>query len=241
MTQEALSAKMNLMSHQRHEIHKGFIKLQRLGPIEFGDQSRWKVRAPESTGMWAFPYPHFDVFYAYHRYTDLLPKKYRERYPKDLKWYTRDWEGEIPLGNVPVEFRKDKYDPRREVPYYLHEDGTWQEAELRAEYHVEREEWIERVGKKVLPLREFWYKGDLYSHFTHSGEIGNWTMSSQEEGNEFTLMSTHELDKHMRRNGVVSYEGYHEVDGRPRPIRYSRDHLEVFIPRGRGIIRDSRP
>lgn len=221
----------------RHEIRKGFMRFQRLGPIEFGDQKRWSIRAPESTGLWAFPYPHFDEFYAYHRYVDLLPKKYRERMPKDPSWYTEDHAELIPA-------RAIKFMPLRgsmfsePYPHYRTAEGEWEPATLRSAYHEEREAWIENVGKKILPLREFWYRGDIYTHFTHQGTVGEWTMSAQEEGNEFTLMSTNEFERHMRRNGVKGSDGTHDGAGKPLPFNFSKDHLEVFIPRGRGIIRN---
>jgi len=227
------------MRTQKHEIRKGFMRFQRLGPIEFGDQSRWSIRAPESSGLWAFPYPHFDIFYAYHRYVDLLPKKYRETFPKDPSWYTEDHAELIPVRAIRFMPMRglDDYSP---YPHYRTAEGEWELAHLRESYHKERDAWIENVGKKILPLREFWYRGDIYSHFDHQGEVGNWTMSAQEEGNDFTLMGVHEFERHMRHNGVQYSDGAHDGDGKPRPFRFSKDHLEVFIPRGRGIIR-SKP
>lgn len=233
---------------QRFEIRKGFIRFQRLGPVKFGEQSRWSVRAPESTGLWAFPFPHFDLFYAYHRYMDLLPKELQGQRPSHPKWWRRERaEGEEAYGGPHEIFSEDemgdyplssmdeiKWGGDPENPYPLN-------AYVISEFYSAQDRWIETVGKKVLPLREFWYRGDLYSHFNRDGSVGGWTMTANGDGNEWTRMSTYELAKHMARpGGVVQSEG-HWPDGKPRIFGYSKDHLEVFIPRGAGVIRRSRP
>jgi len=229
---------------KRFEVRRGFLRLQRLGPVKFGEQSRWSLRAPEATGLWAFPYPHFDIFYAYHRYRDVLPKGLRDHYSKDLKWWRRKREkGEEPYAGVhevPSEHECGDY------PLERFEDLVWSEDSFRTpvngymigEFWREQERWIETVAKKVEPLREFWYRGDLYTHFLPDGSVGEWTSSSQDEGNEWTLMDTDRFARLLKKPGsVVGSEGYRD-DGRPATIQFSKDHLEVFIPRGRGVIRD---
>lgn len=223
---------------QKLQIKKGFLKLQRLGPIKFAEQSRWAIRAPEGIGMWAFPFPHFDMFYAYHKFADLGPKQFRGRQPTDAKWYTSDWENDIPL--EAVEFVElDWYGEKVSRAHYRDENGELQEADIRGAWHEEKAAWIKNVGQKILPIREFWYSGELYTHFNHDGSVGNWTMNSDAEGTEWTLMSTNKLAEFMTKpGGVVDFDGHYDGDGKPRTYDYSKDHLEVFIPRGRGIIRD---
>ena len=35
-------------------------------------------KPPESRGIWAFPYPHYDYFFCFHQWEKHLPKKYLE-------------------------------------------------------------------------------------------------------------------------------------------------------------------
>lgn len=155
-------------------MRKGFVKMWRLGSLEFGEQSRWS-RAPQNRGMWAFPYPFFEKDFAYHKYQDLMPKRLQ--------------------------------------------DTSWE---------VQRE-WINTVGKKVLPVREFWYRGDVYSHFTTSGYIGNlaeWAVLDMKKVAGF-IMSTG-ADRIML-----------PETGRLSPFRTTVDHMEVFIAPRMGEIRSS--
>lgn len=226
---------------QRHEFKRGFMKMQRLGPIKFTEQSRWKTRAPESNGLWAFPFPHFDLFYAYHKYKDLAPKDFRERLPQNVKWYLSEANDE----SIPnLHFREVeetgifKGSAPRKVPGFMDENGEWQEAYLSGAYYEAQEAWIESVGRKILPLRTFWYSGLLYTHFNRDGSVGSWTMNADGEDNDWTLMHTSDLERIMRRPGSVVAADGHRADGKPATYRFSKDHLEVFIAPGRGLIRD---
>ncbi len=233
---------------RKFELKRGFLRLQRLGPIKFGEQSRWAIRAPESTGLWAFPYPNFDYFYAYHRYRDLLPKNLQGDFPRELKYWRRERrKGEDPFNGV-----HELHDPESAKDYPLEslDEIQWEETLFRdrrypadgfyciGAYYEAQEEWIEKVGKRILPLREFWYRGELYTHFKPDGSVGSWTMSSKDPDNEWTLMSTDRLARLMRKPGGVAYSESYGEDGKPRVYSFSKDHLEVFIPRGRGEIRD---
>ncbi len=227
---------------QKHQLKRGFMKFQRLGPVKFGEQSRWRSRAPESSGLWAFPYPHFDLFYAYHKYTDLLPKEFRaRRWPKDPKWYCKDYsESAERLDSITF---RTTFDPEidfepEDRPYWLDDAGEWQLAHVKSEYFNAREKWIEDVGKKILPLRTFWYSGELYTRFRPNGDVGNFSINASGPDSEWTLMSVQHLAKLMSAPGGVQASDSYDGDGKPRTFSYSKDHLEVFIPRGRGIIRD---
>lgn len=233
---------------QKFEIRKGFMRFQRLGPVKFGEQSRWSTRAPGSSGLWAFPFPHFYLFYAYHRYLDLLPKELQGRRPTHPKWWRRErlkgeprYEGSY---EIPSEYDDGDY-PISSMDEILWEDGEGPfdrdpyptNGHVISEFYAAQEHWINTVGKKIMPLREFWYRGELYSHFNRDGSVGGWTSDSKEEGNDWTRMSTDELARHMRKPGGVIYSESHWGDGKPRSYSYSKDHLEVFIPRGAGEIR----
>lgn len=163
---------------------QGYMKFWRLGPIEFGEQSRWS-RAPRTRGLWAFPYPFYDTFFTYHKYKDLLPKRLKE--------------------------------------------STYEE----------QEEWINTIGKKVLPIREFWYKGDVFTHFTPNGEIGD-TGLFNPENTDWVAMDALRLNQHIiRGGGNISFERYGEENKLSR-YRTSVDHLEVFIAPNMGTIREGK-
>lgn len=231
---------------QKFEIYKGFMKFQRLGPVKFGEQSRWSIRAPESNGLWAFPFPHFDLFYAYHRYMDLLPKDLQGIYPKNPKWWRRELsKGEPPYtGSYEI---PSKYPDEGSYPVIsmneivFDENGLPENGYTISEFFEAQEKWIETVGKKIMPLREFWYRGELYTHFNRDGSVGNWSMRSDEDDNDWTLTSTDDLAKYMTKPGGVSYFMSHDGSGKPRSASYSKDHLEVFIPRGQGKIVTKKP
>lgn len=206
------------MATRKIMMRNGYMKFLRLGAIEFGEQSRWSSRAPESKGMWAFPYPFFDMFFAYHKYSDLLPKRYRGNYPTDLSYYAK-------LDGTPVTYLK--FDEEYGHPV----DGIY----LLPHYHEEKEAWIKNVGMKILNIKEFWYKGDVYTHFMPNGQIGS--TDPFNEGNiEWSLMDVEHFGKNIRKtNGSNIY--LPEYGG---AFKSSIDHLEVFIPPKRGIIRHGK-
>ena len=176
---------------RRIETQQGYMKFWRLGPIEFGEQSRWS-HAPRSTGLWAFPFPFYDSFFTYHKYTDAMPKRLRE-------------------GNY---------------------EGNY-EDQLK---------WIKNVGRKVLPVREFWYKGDVLTHFLPNGEIGGaGTLSVIGEPTDWTVMDTSRLAKSITSSGADKTFGRWGTDkGQVERFRSSVDHLEVFIAPGMGKIREGK-
>lgn len=155
-------------------VRKGFVKMWRLGSLEFGEQSRWS-RAPQSRGMWAFPYPFFQRDFAVHKHIDLLPKHLKE--------------------------------------------ASWEE----------QNQWIKTVGRKVLPVREFWYRGNVYSHFHTSGIIGSlheWSVLDMKKVTEFIVTTG--------TNKFIS-PGTSTIS----QLRSTVDHMEVFIAPRMGEIRSN--
>ena len=224
---------------QKHQIKKGFLKLQRLGPVKFAEQSRWSVRAPETMGMWAFPYPYFDSFFAYHKYIDLAPKDFRDdSTPKDPKWYNTGGNDYASIDSI--EFVEvESYGEKTMEAHYRDEEGNLKPAQLDNSFYHAKEEWIKKIGKKVLPLREFWYSGEIYTHFNQDGSVGSCGMDSTDPETGWTLMSTTNLAKLLSKNeSVVGFDGHYDGAGKPLTFNYSKDHLEIFIPRGKGVIRD---
>lgn len=220
------------------QFKKGFLKFQRLGPVKFAEQSRWASRVPETKGLWAFPYPHFDVFFAYHKFTDIAPKDFRDREPSNPKWYSRGYDDPTPC--EAVEFIEvEDYGEKIMQAYCRDENGKLKKVYPSEAFFEARNAWIENVGKKVLPLREFWYSGLLYTHFLPNGEVGGNSLFTDNKQKEWTLMTVEDFYKFLIKPGSVHYfDGHYDGEGKPLHFNYSKDHLEVFIPRGKGIIRD---
>lgn len=225
---------------QHIQFRKGFLKFQRLGTIEFGEQSRWNVRAPEPKGLWAFPFPYFDTFFAHHKWIDIAPKPFRDREPKDPKWYLKDLDHEDDDKQESpdaIEFVEvEAWGEKSFEPFYRDENNELKPAYLSSEHYQAKEKWIDTVGKKVLPVREFWYSGDLYTHFMPNGSVGSAPMFSDDPSVEWNIMSVEKFSKCIK--GNKSFSGQYGPDGKPIFWNYGSDHLEVFIPPKRGVFRD---
>lgn len=163
-------------------VRNGFVQFWRLGRLSFANQNRW-LHAPESSGMWAFPWPFFDYYYAAHQHYDILPKK-------------------------------------------LANEGTPEEISS----------WLKNVAPRVVPLRKFWYRGDVYSHMAPLSQKGDDTL--MRSLSSWGLIDVERFAVKLRTTG---YQYGFETGqyGQATSYRASIDHMEVFIPRGRGIIRST--
>jgi hypothetical protein len=59
----------------------GKLLFWRLGNVNSVKQTHWHTehhQPPVKRGIWAFPYPYYDLFFCYHQYTKRLPKIYRK-------------------------------------------------------------------------------------------------------------------------------------------------------------------
>lgn len=193
----------------------GYLKMTRLGPPKLVKQKNNR-RAPEKFGMWAFPWPYYDEFFVYHRYLDLLPKEFRGQVPTDPKWLETD-EGE------PVDSLEG---------HELDEYGYYHDLRAIDEWHAKRDEWIKTVARRIEKRRSFWYSGPIYTHIRANGEIV-WDVFGTGEIDEWDETDTQSL--HRR---IIRTAGNVSQNPKERGMRYTKDHLEVFIPRG-GRIRSS--
>jgi hypothetical protein len=172
----------------RFRYRKGELQFQRLGYLNAvrQDRGRYGVRAPERRGLWAFPWPAGDIgFFAGHKWNEVLPKDLTEEAIAALR---------------------ERYDALREAP-----DETAEVALLDAEIDARwerREAWIREQGPKVMPVRRFWYGGDLYSRLTVTGDFSSYS-------GDWTKMTVSQF-----------YEA-----AKKAPVGYGTDHFEVFIPR----------
>ena len=110
--------------------------------------------------------------------------------------------------------------------------------------YEEVSEWISTVGKKVLPVREFWYRGDVFTHFLANGSIGytGIDMLDGEDSTEWTAMDATRLAGFIRSSGAAAvFERYGENNEKLARYNSSFDHLEVFIAPGMGKILHRAP
>lgn len=210
----------------------GELLMQRLGHLNAVRQDLgWSVeRAPARKGIWAFPFPYFDMFYAYHKYNEVLPKELRREAMESF------YEEQI----TPL------YDQRRELDEQLKpRDYLWLKRPLSKEELAERDRlreertalqeeidrlmtihgerrdaaaaWIKKHGRKQLPLRQFWYSGEIYTHLNIHGHVLGYS--------EWQLMSVGQFREALR---------LHEK----RSGTYCLDWIgESFIPQSGGKIR----
>lgn len=176
------------------QIRGNYVKLWRLGNLEYGKQDRWS-RAPMKRGMWAFIYPYLESGFIAHKYFDLLPKHLHDP--------------ETPPDDAP--------------------DNYWEDL------WKAQNQWISTVGKKILPLREFWYAGDVYTHYKPNGEVGNTGLFDPEDTtwHRMDIKTVATLITKDRGDTCIQYS----PSGEPQRFKYSHDHLEVFFGEGMGRIR----
>ena len=163
------------MRASRIVVRDGAILLTRRGNLNFADQVKRPSphTAPEKRGLWAFPYPYFDDFYAWHKWDEVLPAR-----------LCYDAIAGLVFGDEATA------------------EALW----------AERDGWIE-AHRDTMPLRNFWWQGDLWAHFSPTGDIlGN---------NSWTLLTLDEFERFIRR---------YEPDGRPD------DYAEIFLSPSRGRI-----
>ena len=188
--------------------------LQRLGPLRMGEQSRWD-RAPKPRGLWAFPWPMFEMFFAYHQYANVAPIRLRtsEGLPTHHSAYVAR-DGSPAPRNLTVE-------ELRESPDYRTRDGFWDEVD----------QWVRTVGRQVVRRHQFWFGGELYAHLTPRGEILGL--------DQWHLMPATTFAAAVRRSGadLVTYRAGDQVLRRPGVA----DHLEVFIAAGAGQLAGRSP
>lgn len=130
----------------RFKTRSGSVMFQRLGHLNAVRQRRGMTAdsAPESRGVWAFPWPAGDIgFYAGHKWQEVLPKRLTRAAFEALYARYEEAEGE-------------------------ERERLGQELEA---HHDERERWIKEVGPRVMSIKKFWYGGVLYSRLTLKGEI----------------------------------------------------------------------
>lgn len=117
-------------------VHRGRVLFHRLGTLHGVTQGYW-LRAPVKTGLWAFPWPYFSMFFAAHQYKAIEPRR----------------------------FSRAATDTTRDDLADTIEDETVAEDDRANDYA----HWRRKVAPRVLPIRRFWFDGDLFTHIDHRG------------------------------------------------------------------------
>ena len=144
-----------------------------------------------------------------------------------------------------------KFHEQKDVPHAPEKSGIWafaypyfdwsfvgQQYYKHLPKHVgvdweKQEEWLKKNKHKVARRSSFWYSGDLYCHFLPSGEVGTDSTYYSLYDPDWILTDAMVFAKLLRKAGVDS----HSVGG----LKPSPTIAEVFIPRGRGVIRHNAP
>lgn len=203
------------------QVRKGAILLWRLGSLTHGEQSSWD-RAPMRKGMWAFPWPFYAPSFTAHQYTYYLPKRLsanRHGAPLDPSWFR------YPDGS------------KAEGPVELDEYGWPLDINLNEsqDFYDEQKDWIKRVGRRRLPLRKFWYEGDLFTHFPRTGYSGDEGGLDCETLSSWHRVSSDEAARRLRKGSgqlVMNKPDQTRVQRRG----YTVGALELFLPPGPGRI-----
>lgn len=108
------------------------------------DLPKRNPRAPERYGIWAFPYPLLDRYFAGQQYEAALPKR----------------------------FKRDAFDTLYEQLEQMEERGEITQSELRKRIdglHNDKDAWL-RTPHAAAHLRPktFWVEGQIYTHLKSS-------------------------------------------------------------------------
>lgn len=224
------------------QVRNGQMMFWRLGDLKFDKQSRWD-RAPESRGMWAFPWPYFEMFFAYHKFTDALPKRLQlneQGFPIKPEWYGMETDEQV---WIPCEWSaRGGYYVNKMVPLDPQNlpDDLWVTVPVEngdsyveynekygtlPEFYTERDRWIKDVGPKVVKLRKFMVEGSLYTHFNpYTGEVDELDVWHKVDVTTYAeLVRKNRGDRVWYRN---TESGEFSSGG-----SYTKDHFEVFLTR----------
>lgn len=201
-----------------------FHRLGGLKPVEqagFGKRPAWGHQAPVNKGIWAFPWPFYDAFFTHHKIGAVLPKRFRTNdngFPMSDEWYDVD-PGEK------IVWRKETFGEKES--FYPYNSVTGEALYAADRYWEEQEKWCKQNLSKVLPIKKFWFKGDLYCKLDKHGRY---------LGEDWVCVDAVEYAKRVKRSG--GDQTFYRPPGSDKVgiWRQSIDHLEVFIPAHTGKI-----
>lgn len=128
----------------------------------------------------------------------------------DLFFVYHVWEG-----SLPKKFRHEIGTDRKDSDFF--DKMTDEEAQ---QYHLEKDRLIKEKRKQIRPSK-FWYSGIFYSHISYHGNVDYNKWWKWDDVISWSKIA----NKHL-----VSFDSYDKENFSFTPIRYTRDHLELFIP-----------
>lgn len=223
----------------RFQFKNGKLKMQRIGPLNPQRQKNFvwteengngklksrNQRAPEKRGLWAFPYPLFDGFFASYQYQLALPKRFQHH--QERKMFEQE-----------------------ELLLAQKQEGllTAQEHLVLVEKHnqqfgvfmQEQEEYLaSKTFRKKIQVREFWVSGSFYTHINlptqKSPDESEWQLVKVRDFADYLPKLYAENYRYSNRSWMpgqdfVKLDNYKPT--RPRgPWPLSVDHLEIFLGR----------
>lgn len=218
------------------QVRQGAVLFHRVGKLTPVVQTD-NPRAPEKKGIWAFPWPYFEEDLVWQQYEAIMPKKLRPVTPFGMWPHSKEWyvtEDETPIASdeeVRFEYRDGDTRP---FSAYVIRNGCRVDVYAAAEYDKAKSKWIEEIGKKVLPIKKFWYEGDLYAHFNPDATVSNTGLWGGDT--EWLKIHTRDFARMVKKNRGTESALYERTRQEWQRMRYTTDFLEVFIPPGVGRI-----
>lgn len=199
------------------KIRNGKMLFSRCGPMSGQIQKNRKKRVtPERKGIWAFPYPLFEMFYAYHQLNRYLPKKFRSRDSKILG---------LPSDMPDFSNMDDDGNP---IKILTPEEELLVEAQ--AEEYWDKKQKIEKeYKKKFLKIKKIWHGGTIYSRIPPNNQIyseDNWYMYKNPSA-FIKIAKKNSISK--LGNNYITKVGFSGV-GKENYWFGSCDYFECFLP-----------
>jgi hypothetical protein len=176
-------------------IRDGALLCQRRGTLNPADQSMgdYAGRAPERRGIWAFPFPYYDDFFGSHKFEDVLPQHLRQAALKSLYLQMESYGREDPRSLALEEERNRRW--------------------------AEREGWLRAHSSAVMPVRRFWWRGDIYTRFTPDGSV----IAPAGSRGGWILLGLSDWQRGARKLERAAWQ-------------YGTDEMEIFLAPNRGRV-----
>jgi hypothetical protein len=211
----------NFMARVRQISNKGIFKMRqgkmlfsRFGPMSGQVQEKRERRAtPTRKGIWVFPYPLFDMFFAHHQINRFLPKNARNESAAsilDLPTDIKDFSNMDDDGN-PIKILT----PEEDAALEKEAEAYWEEKEK-----IQKEYW-----DKFMKVRKIWWGGEVYSRLQPdklATPVNDWYWYKKPI--DFLKVAKKNLKSGEAK--VMANQGV----GKENLFHLSVDHFECFLP-----------
>lgn len=206
------------------KLKRGKMLFSRFGPMSGQVQeNRHRRPTPTRKGIWVFPYPFFEMFYAYHQINRFLPKTVRGEsgaailgLPTDIKDFSNMNDDGTPVKILT---------PEEELALEKEAEAYW------AEKNKIEEEYLERFAK----VKKIWWGGEIYSRLQpnpQSQPIGDDWYWYKKPIDFLEVARKNLIEMHPSYDGgptVSTAVGFQGV-GKENWWRLAQDHFECFLP-----------